>query len=148
MKKETFNNSINMKNINTERTYFFPNNKSIHLEKLDTLVINSDHSHSINLLNKQIVTIPNNWLAFSAISPSNDFSFNVVKENEVNDFSTWMCLQGLEKSRTYIFDNMEYIILNPKKVYIKKSGSHKVIDNKGKIHYITKHFNEIKSDRS
>ena len=148
MKKETFNTAIDMKNINTERTYFFPNKKSITLENLDTLTINDDHSHKISLQNKMIVDIPSNWLAFSAISPSNDFTFNVVKAEETNTLKTWICLQGIEKSRTYIFDNMEYTIINPRKVYIKKSGSHKVVDGEGKIHYITKHFNKITSDRS
>ena len=148
MKKETFDNKIDLQNVNTSRTYFFPNNKVIELNNLDTLTINQDHSHTIKLLNEQTATITNDWLAFCADSPSNDFTFNVVKENESAELETWYCIQGLEKSRTYVFSNLKYTIINPIKVYIKKSGSHKVIDGAGKIHYITKHFTKITSDRS
>ena len=55
-------------------------------------------------------------------------------------FDKWIDLTGIESQRTYHYPDMDYTIDNPVKLYVKKSGSHKVIDAKGKNHYMTKGF--------
>jgi len=144
LKQEKENTPIDMTKDETLRTYFYPQ-KQIELNLPSTLLVKSDGSHIIGLLNGQIINVPNEWQAFSAVTFAKDFVFNISKEN--NEFESWYDLQGIEKSRTYVFDNMEYTILNPKKVYIKKSGSHYLTDDSGLIHYIKNTFKTVTSVR-
>lgn len=53
-------------------------------------------------------------------------------------YNQWIDLEGTETERTYHYpDGFDYTIYNPCKLYIKKSGSHKIIDKKGRNHYIS-----------
>ena len=60
-------------------------------------------------------------------------------------FEKWINIGKNEKSRTYIYpDGFQYTIKNPKKLFVKKSGSHKIVDKNGVNHYITKGFRVIR----
>ena len=141
MIKKEFNNDIQLTEIESERTYFCPQIK-INLKGLDTLNIGEDYSHNISLLNGQKVSIPNNWCAFSAVVFDDMFTFDL---NNQNEFLSYELVFEKEKSRTYLFENMEYTIENPINIGIKVSGSHYVIDSKGVIHYIKNSFIKIVS---
>lgn len=53
-------------------------------------------------------------------------------------FDEWIDLEGSETERTYHYpDGFDYTVHHPKKLYIKKSGSHKIVDGKGRNHYIS-----------
>lgn len=57
-------------------------------------------------------------------------------------FEKWINLDGVEEERTYHYpDGSIYKIENPIKVYIKESGSHKLIDKGGLNHYIRPTWN-------
>lgn len=53
-------------------------------------------------------------------------------------YDEWIDLENTEKERTYHYpDGFNYTIIGPCKLYIKKSGSHKIVDAKGRCHYIS-----------
>lgn len=142
MKKEKFNSWINLTDKEVHRKYFYPNGETIEVDNLEAIQIKPDGSHLIKLKNGLKVHIKTGWVSFYFLAPSNDFSFNVVNQ-DLDSLSTWMCLQGKEKTRTYTFNKFEYTIENPVKAFIKKSGSHKIVDSKGICHYIDKSFNYL-----
>lgn len=52
-------------------------------------------------------------------------------------FDTWISLDGIESERTYFFpDSLGHTITSPVKLYVKKSGSHRLVDKEGRMHYI------------
>lgn len=59
---------------------------------------------------------------------------------EDKSFNTWIDLEGTEIERTYHYPDMTYTVKNPSKIYIKKTGSHKIVDAEGNNHYITSGF--------
>ena len=59
---------------------------------------------------------------------------------EEKNYEEWIDLEGTETERTYHYPDMTYTIKNPSKLYVKKSGSHKIIDADGTNHYITAGF--------
>lgn len=53
------------------------------------------------------------------------------------NFEEWIDLEGVELERTYHFpDGFDYTITLPAKLFVKKSGSHKLVDSTGRLHYI------------
>lgn len=57
---------------------------------------------------------------------------------EKKSFEEWINLDGVEVQRTYYFsDGFKYTIDKPVKLFVKKSGSHKLVDADGVMHYIT-----------
>jgi hypothetical protein len=146
LKNKLFENLIDMTGIETKRTYVF-SDKELSIENFTGLIVNKDQSHIIVQYDNQI-PIPSDWLAFYSESPTKDFSFSVVNKENQSDLETWICLQGIEKTRTYLFNcGFSYTINKPSKVYIKKSGSHKIVDEDGIIHYISKEFTKNTSER-
>ena len=134
MKSVSLDSKINMKGVEHKRTYFFKNNKKIVLNKPLNLIINKDNSHSFELENGFSIEVENNWLAFSAETPINDFSFNVNADND-----EWTDISH-EVNRVNFFEGLTYLIENPLKINIRSSGSQSIVDKQGKIHYISKHF--------
>lgn len=61
---------------------------------------------------------------------------------ETKSFEEWIDLTGVEEQRTYLFPHpnlnvlTELTIDHPVRLFVKKSGSHKIEDAKGQIHYI------------
>lgn len=52
-------------------------------------------------------------------------------------FGDWINLEGVETTRTYHFPGGDtYTVDMPGRLFVKKSGSHKLVDNKGTMHYI------------
>ena len=57
---------------------------------------------------------------------------------EKKTFEEWIDLSGVETQRTYYFsDGFKYTIDYPVKLFVRKSGSHKLVDSQGTMHYIT-----------
>ena len=62
-------------------------------------------------------------------------------------FDDWIDLDGVEKSRKYHFpDGSTYTVTLPCKLYVKKSGSHKLIDKAGLCHYVRSGWNAFTFD--
>lgn len=60
------------------------------------------------------------------------------------NFETWIDLEKSETERTYIFPGCEYKIVQPSLLFVKKSGSHKIVSKDGICHYINKGWVAIK----
>jgi len=61
-------------------------------------------------------------------------------------FETWINLEGVETDRTYYFNNgFVYTIVKPVKLFVKRSGSHKLVDNEGVLHYIRSSWTVFKA---
>ena len=66
---------------------------------------------------------------------------------ENKSFEEWIILEGVETARTYHFpDGSTYVVESPRALFIKKSGSHKITDTSGKLHYIRSHWNAFSAD--
>ena len=143
---KAFETVIDMTNVETKRTYVFSDGTQQSIENFSGLIVHDDNSHTI-VTDTESVDVDKSWIVFYAETPVNDFSFSVVKDVEAEALETWMCMQGIEKSRTYWFGEFSYTISRPSKVYIKKSGSHKIVDENGVIHYISKGFDKMDSER-
>jgi hypothetical protein len=60
---------------------------------------------------------------------------------KVEKFENWIDL-SMEETRTYHFpDGSTYTVDKPSKIYIKESGSHKIIDKNGLNHYVRPGWN-------
>lgn len=60
---------------------------------------------------------------------------------EKRNYDEWIDLTN-EKSRTYYFgDGSTYTVYEPQKLWVRKSGSHRLIDAAGQKHYITSKWN-------
>ncbi len=147
MDNKSFENIIDMTDIETKRTYVKSNGEHIEVKDFNGLIVHKDNSHTIVHNDKNRTDIESDWLVFFSETPVGDFSFNVVEDTSYEALETWLCLQGIEKTRTYTFKELEYTIKKPSKVYVKKSGSHKVVDEDGVIHYISSSFINVSSIR-
>lgn len=79
---------------------------------------------------------------FKVVHMGDDQNLDILEnENPVMEkktFEEWIDLKGVETQRTYFFPKgFTYTVDNPVKLFVKKSGSHKLIDSEGKLHYIT-----------
>tara|TARA_B100001245_G_C22799425_1_gene385381 strand:+ start:496 stop:723 length:228 start_codon:yes stop_codon:yes gene_type:complete len=58
------------------------------------------------------------------------------------NFENWIDLDGVEEERTYHFpDGSTYTVVKPSKLFVKKSGSHKLVDANGLNHYVKSGWN-------
>ncbi len=66
---------------------------------------------------------------------------------ETKTFEEWIDLGEAETSRTYYWgDGRTHTVTAPKLLFVKKSGSHKITDMGGKLHYIRKDWIAFSAD--
>lgn len=69
---------------------------------------------------------------------------------ETKSFQEWINLEGVEDQRTYLYAHphineiVEITIPRPSRLYVKASGSHKIVDMEGVLHYMPKGWLSIR----
>lgn len=70
---------------------------------------------------------------------------------ESKSFNEWIDLEGVEEKRTYLYPHptmnelVEVTIDSPSKLFVKSSGSHKLVDSSGQLHYMPKGWLSIRA---
>jgi hypothetical protein len=143
MNTKHFEQDINLQGIETVRSYMTPRG-CIVIEQPSTLRIKASGEHQVTDEVGEIFTIPATWYAFHAIAPSGEFSFNVVKQGENPDMNIqWKEFPEDMSAVMFALGEQTYTITEPSHFFEKSSGSIKIVDKVGDIHYLRNGFKQI-----
>lgn len=131
----SFQHWINISANADHRSYLMDNGALVFVPRPEKLRIERDGTHHHLTKDGSALLVQPNWVAFSF---KGEWTFNVADTAEEED---WQDVSSLT-SLTYKFDEQRVEIDRPVKLFVKRSGSHKIVCDDGVCWYVRGHFSQ------